>query len=295
MINRDGLLVLEGYYPSQPSVTYFTLKYLAEEGDWKLFGINVNLKREPLPSQEKRQIPDINELRTLANTTLLDFAVAVKARDFTGFYKNIATLWQSQTSAEELLAAFQSFIEKDIDLTVLEGVNPLFIAEPSFNEHDWLVLQGHYPTSPSITYFTLEYLYEEPDWKLGVIDIEVTQDAPPASYLKALVGNTMYDFALAVNAVDFTEFYANIAELWQERTTPEELTEIFRPFWEQQIDLTPLQNMEPIFTEPPAVGENKVLTLQGEYATDPSRVYFSLEYLFEEIEWRLIGININVE
>ena len=170
MINRDGLLILEGYYPSQPSIAYFTMKYLAEQGDWKLFGITVNLKQEPLPGQEMRPIPDDADLQTLANTTILDFAVAVKALDFTGFYKNIATLWQSQTSAEELLTAFQSFIAQGIDLTVLEGINPLFIAEPSFNEHDWLVLQGHYPTLPSITYFTLEYLYEDPAWKLATID-----------------------------------------------------------------------------------------------------------------------------
>ena len=43
-INSDGVLVVEGYYPTAPNKIYCTLKYLQEEEEWKLIGINVNVK-----------------------------------------------------------------------------------------------------------------------------------------------------------------------------------------------------------------------------------------------------------
>jgi hypothetical protein len=43
-INSDDVLIVKGYYPTTPNRIVFELKYLEEEGDWKLVGINVNLK-----------------------------------------------------------------------------------------------------------------------------------------------------------------------------------------------------------------------------------------------------------
>ena len=41
-INSDGLLVIYGYYPTTPKRTVFQMKYLKEEGEWKLVGIKVD-------------------------------------------------------------------------------------------------------------------------------------------------------------------------------------------------------------------------------------------------------------
>lgn len=41
--NDDGVLVLEGHYPTTPNKVYFKLKYIDEDGVWRLFGINVNV------------------------------------------------------------------------------------------------------------------------------------------------------------------------------------------------------------------------------------------------------------
>ncbi|HWX15358.1 MAG TPA: hypothetical protein VNY07_02115 [Chthoniobacterales bacterium] len=43
-INSDGILVLEGYYPTSPTKVYFRLKYIYEHPAWKLFGIQVNVE-----------------------------------------------------------------------------------------------------------------------------------------------------------------------------------------------------------------------------------------------------------
>jgi hypothetical protein len=43
-INSEGVLVLEGQYPTTPNKVYFTLKYVSENKAWKLIGVNVNVK-----------------------------------------------------------------------------------------------------------------------------------------------------------------------------------------------------------------------------------------------------------
>ena len=294
-LDKNEWLILQGYYPTQPSVVYFTLKYLYEDPRWKLIGIDVNVKDDSIPGSQPGTIPPVDQLKQLVNATMLDFAVANKARDFTGFYHKIAQLWQTQTTPEELTAVFESFSDQNIDLTVLQGLDPVFTEEPFLNDKGWLVLQGHYPTQPSITYFILEYLYEEPEWRLVVIDINVTSDPPPEAHLKSLVNATMLDFAVAVNTSDFSGFYQNIAKLWQDQTTPEELAAIFKSFSDQNIDLTVLQGLDTTFTQEPSLNEEGWLVLQGQYSTQQSIVYFTLTYLFEVPKWRLVGININVE
>src|SRR5207302_712064 len=44
-INSDGILVLEGYYPTHPNKVYFRLEYIYEHPAWKLFGIQVNVNQ----------------------------------------------------------------------------------------------------------------------------------------------------------------------------------------------------------------------------------------------------------
>jgi hypothetical protein len=43
-INADGFLVAKGSYATAPSKVFFELKYVDEDGAWKLIGINVNVK-----------------------------------------------------------------------------------------------------------------------------------------------------------------------------------------------------------------------------------------------------------
>ncbi len=43
-INADGFLVAKGSYATKPSKVFFELKYVDQDGAWKLIGINVNVK-----------------------------------------------------------------------------------------------------------------------------------------------------------------------------------------------------------------------------------------------------------
>jgi hypothetical protein len=44
IINENGVLVIKGRYPTQPSQVYFEQKYITEGQGWKVVGINVNVK-----------------------------------------------------------------------------------------------------------------------------------------------------------------------------------------------------------------------------------------------------------
>ena len=45
-VNSDGVLLLDGYYPTTPKKVYFKLKYVNEDRTWKLIGVNVNVKAD---------------------------------------------------------------------------------------------------------------------------------------------------------------------------------------------------------------------------------------------------------
>lgn len=44
-IDKDGILKVNGYYPTQPEATTFQLSYIQEQDDWKLSGIHVAMKK----------------------------------------------------------------------------------------------------------------------------------------------------------------------------------------------------------------------------------------------------------
>ncbi|WP_333458722.1 hypothetical protein [Microcoleus sp. Pol10D4] len=52
-INSDGVLVLQGYYPSTPARTSFILKYIPEADAWKLLGIDVSFAKVPAGDAEE--------------------------------------------------------------------------------------------------------------------------------------------------------------------------------------------------------------------------------------------------
>jgi hypothetical protein len=59
-IDKDGILKLNGHYPTQPEATTFRLSYIQEQTDWKLLGIHVAMKK--MSPDDKRLSDKINVL-----------------------------------------------------------------------------------------------------------------------------------------------------------------------------------------------------------------------------------------
>jgi Arc/MetJ-type ribon-helix-helix transcriptional regulator len=172
-IDADGVLVVEGRYPSRPSAVRFRLKYVQEKSAWKLLGIKVEVKGTDVPSER--------EARALALESLLAFNRAVQAKNFTTFHKQIADVWRKQITPEELKKAFAPFTEQDVNIASIADHQPVFEPAPGFDADDLLLLQGHYPTRPNKLEFKLRYIQEADAWQLVSIAVNVGPEGDNAS------------------------------------------------------------------------------------------------------------------
>ncbi len=148
------------------------ITFVKESGRWKILGIK---KRSAgLVEAEKKsskKIPGINDLITMTSNALLVLGDGINHRDFSDFYNFIAKVWQRETSPQELQAAFQAFIDKGIDLTIIKNENPVFSENPYIQKNGVLILKGYYPTKPYMVNFELGFVYEYPEWKLVSIKV----------------------------------------------------------------------------------------------------------------------------
>ncbi len=109
-------------------------------------------------------LPKESDLKSLSKNSLVSFGEAVKKKDFSEFYDDIAALWQKQTTAEKLKDSFKSFLDKEIDLpAAIEGKEPIFNQPAAVDSDDVLTVQGYYPTKPNRIVFRLKYLEEDGD------------------------------------------------------------------------------------------------------------------------------------
>jgi len=290
------------------------IELVKESGQWKILNINKKEggivkegKAEKGETQEKT-VPAKRELIAMTTGSVMALANAVNRDDFSGFYNSVSKLWQSQTNTDELREAFKQFIERKIDLTGIQGVNPVYSEKPYLDNNGWLILAGYYPTEPMQVHFSLKYIFEYPEWKLASIRINLkeaekpkreeikTQEKalPPMNELIAMTNNAVMDLGVAINKDDFSGFYSSISKLWQSQTNANELRGIFKQFIEKNIDLTTIRNEAPVYSEKPYLDKDGLLILKGYYAAKPYAVHFSLKFIYEYPKWKLFGIHINI-
>ncbi len=122
------------------------------------------------------EVPEEADIKSMTESSLRSFGKAVKKQDFSGFYEDIASIWQKQTTAEKLQASFKEFLGKGIDLpSVVKEMEPVFNHAAEIGANDVLIIKGYYPTKPNRVVFQLKYLEEEGDWKLVGIDVDLKE------------------------------------------------------------------------------------------------------------------------
>jgi hypothetical protein len=127
-------------------------------------------------ADESAEVPEESDLKSMTTTSLLAFGEAVKKKDFSSFYEDVASVWQEQTTAKKLQEAFKDFYGKNIDLpSAIKGVEPIFNRPPAVGSNGVLLIQGYYPTKPNRVVFQLKYLKEEDAWKLVGVDVNLKE------------------------------------------------------------------------------------------------------------------------
>lgn len=123
---------------------------------------------------------------------------------------------------------------------------------------------------------------------LGVFAAEVPEEAE----LKSMSLSSLLAFNDGVQEKDFSDFYKELAPLWQDQTTPAKLKELFKEFIDKEINIAPIKKLEPVFNKPAKINSDEMLVIAGYYPTAPKRVVFELKYLDEKGDWKLAGINV---
>lgn len=246
------------------------------------------------------KVPPQRELKALTRESMLAFDRAIQAKDFTSFHKHISQLWREQITPAKLKSIFETFIEQEIDLAAIAPVEPVFDEAPAIDDDGVLVLQGHYPTAPSVVQFRLKYVNEKSAWKLVGIKVDVKPSSEPGGKVpgereaRALALESLLAFNRAIQAKNFTTFHRGIADVWRKQITPEQLRKAFTPFVEQEVDISPIADLQPVFDPAPGFDEDDFLLLKGYYPTKPSKVRFKLRYIQEAGQWQLVNIAVDV-
>ncbi len=278
------------------------VKLVKESGDWKVLSIEKS-QAGIVTEAGSPTVPGDPELAGMTNSALRLLGQAIKAKDFREFHGACSKLWQGQTTPEALKEAFKSFIDQNLDLSVIEGKTPEFAEKPSIDSSGRLILKGSYPVQPAKINFTLKYITENKEWKLIGVNVSM-EEAPPTATkgvipaeteLVELAHRSVSLLATALAKDDFTEFYNSISKRWQAQIKREDLRNAFSAFIDKKIPLTVVEGKKPEFTVSPKFNSEGVLVLEGRYLTEPFRVLFRLEFLNEEALWKLQAINVETK
>jgi hypothetical protein len=138
------------------------------------------------------------------------------------------------------------------------------------------------------------------EWKIVKAEFETSAGRrfdllmPGDQALRGLVTETLLEFDAAIQAQDFSSFHAALAEIWKSQITPDQLQEAFQTFILDEVQIGGVRDVAPVFDEPPAIGEDGILTLAGYFPTTPLRVLFNLKYRYEHPTWKLTGIRVSL-
>ncbi len=119
-----------------------------------------------LTAKEPSTIPSKAEQMMLAKKSMHDFAVSLKAKSMEHFRNNISNLWQQQFTTQKLNEAYGKVIEAELDLSVLDTLEPILDQEAQIDQDGVLILKGHYATQPSQVRFQQKFIKEGGAWKL---------------------------------------------------------------------------------------------------------------------------------
>ena len=100
------------------------------------------------------------------------FNKAVQDKSFADFHKECATQFREEVSVEKFNEAFKEFMDKGVDISAIEKVDPVFDAPAKVDPDGVLALNGSYPGKPVVA-FQLKYVFEDDMWKLIAINVNL--------------------------------------------------------------------------------------------------------------------------
>ena len=195
----------------------FFLDLTQENGEWKVIAFTDIWRRDAGPGMWFKLVPGVAELTRLANGSVRAFAKAIANNDLKGFYENeMSSAFKQQTAFATFEIAYQHFFDKEIDISGVADVDPVFnedlynrlwgdapnpseycpiekldelgriieCSKPEVNPFlypDRLEVAGFYPLEPKPVPFNLTYTYDHPNWaifRIGVFEPTIAALSP---------------------------------------------------------------------------------------------------------------------
>lgn len=104
---------------------------------------------------------------------------------------------------------------------------------------------------------------------------------------------------LTLNDANITNNYvvlhARLSKPFRTQFTPDQLKKAFKTFADQKADWGIIAAKPPVATEEAKIDDNGAPLLRGYFDTQPSRVYYDLDFVPSESEWKVIKLNVNVK
>jgi hypothetical protein len=130
------------------------------------------------------------------------------------------------------------------------------------------------------------------------------QPMPDPAHLADMVHQTLLKFNDAVIEGSFHSFYLSVSQQWKDGerlsgaaasgVTEKILQNHFQGFIDHKVNIAAVANLQPVFDTPPLITEDGLLELKGHFNTQPYRLNFDLDYIYELPFWKLFGIDVNL-
>ena len=117
---------------------------------------------------------------------------------------------------------------------------------------------------------------------------------PSERALEALVKTTLLTFNDANVTGNYEVFHAKLSKPFREQFPVERLARRFQEFNKKHVDFDIVAALKPSYDPAPKVDDDGKLLVKGYFPTEPLQVYFNLEFIPSDGEWKLIGINVKV-
>ena len=171
----------------------FVLDMVKENGEWKVLSFTDETRTDVGPGVWFSLVPPKDVRNSLVEDTMSAFYHAVRDNDFTEFYDNMSVGAKTTIPIGNIQAAYQYFIDDEIDISGVETVTPMLDRQPvelgadgqvlrflgplektvTFSMdrtkkivYEILIISGYYPIDPQPMSFKFRYRYEHPNWKL---------------------------------------------------------------------------------------------------------------------------------
>ncbi|MES2570671.1 MAG: hypothetical protein V4710_11540 [Verrucomicrobiota bacterium] len=123
----------------------------------------------------------------------------------------------------------------------------------------------------------------------------IDRPMPDDKKIRELTTETMFLFHEALQQKSFVDFYENVSRAWKVNLTTGALQRAFQPFIDKQINLEGIRTTEAVLEPASFISSDGFLVITGYYPLKPYKIVFSLKFIYELPNWKLFGIDINVQ